>query len=56
MSTDGTVDLLRNRVKNKDDWNMFWISERDSGQSEALNKGFRWAKGEIIGWLNSDDR
>jgi glycosyltransferase involved in cell wall biosynthesis len=56
MSTDGTVDLLRNRVKNKDDWNMFLISERDSGQSEALNKGFRWAKGEIIGWLNSDDR
>jgi glycosyltransferase involved in cell wall biosynthesis len=56
MSTDGTVDLLRNRVKNKDDWNMFWISERDSGQSEALNKGFRLAKGEIIGWLNSDDR
>jgi glycosyltransferase involved in cell wall biosynthesis len=56
MSTDGTVDLLHNRAKNKKDWNMFWISERDSGQSEALNKGFRLAKGEIIGWLNSDDR
>ena len=35
---------------------MLWISEKDSGQSEALNKGFRRAKGEIIGWLNSDDR
>lgn len=56
MSTDGTVDLLQNRVKNKDGWNMFWLSERDSGQSEALNKGFRLAQGEIIGWLNSDDR
>ena len=35
---------------------MIWLTEPDSGQSEALNKGFRQAKGEIIGWLNSDDR
>jgi glycosyltransferase involved in cell wall biosynthesis len=56
MSTDGTIDLLRDQATNKEQRNMFWISERDSGQSEALNKGFRWAKGEIIGWLNSDDR
>ncbi len=35
---------------------MFWFSEIDTGQSEAVNKGFRRAKGEIIGWLNSDDR
>lgn len=35
---------------------MLWISEKDNGQSEALNKGFRQATGEIIGWLNSDDR
>lgn len=32
-----------------------WLSETDSGQSEALNKGFSVAKGEILGWLNSDD-
>jgi glycosyltransferase involved in cell wall biosynthesis len=51
-STDGTVDMLRNLTAG----NMSWISEQDSGQSEALNKGFRRAKGEIIGWLNSDDR
>jgi glycosyltransferase involved in cell wall biosynthesis len=56
MSTDGTVDLLRNQAMNKGKQTMYWISENDSGQSEALNKGFRWAKGEIIGWLNSDDR
>ncbi|HEX3968961.1 MAG TPA: glycosyltransferase family 2 protein [Edaphobacter sp.] len=52
MSTDGTVAILQN-------WNadeMSWVSERDSGQSEALNKGFRRATGDIIGWLNSDDR
>jgi glycosyltransferase involved in cell wall biosynthesis len=55
MSTDGTVDLLRGQPQNTDR-RFFWISERDSGQSEALNKGFRRANGEIIGWLNSDDR
>src|SRR5260370_17376036 len=56
MSTDGTVDLLRKQVTNRKQQNVFWISERDGGQSEALNKGFRQAKGEIIGCLNSDDR
>src|SRR5260370_42511787 len=55
-STDGTVDLLGDLPANKVQQNMFWTSERDTGQSEALNKGFRQAKGEIIGWLNSDDR
>lgn len=56
MSTDGTVDLLRKYVADGKQQNMSWISERDSGQSEALNKGFRQATGEIVGWLNSDDR
>src|SRR5882757_6779484 len=56
MSTDSTIDLLRDRATNQEHRNLVWISERDSGQSEALNKGFRRVKGEIIGWLNSDDR
>lgn len=56
MSTDGTVELLRDLTTNREQQNVFWVSERDSGQSEALNRGFRQAKGEIIGWLNSDDR
>jgi glycosyltransferase involved in cell wall biosynthesis len=56
MSTDGTIDLLRDRTANREQQNMSWISERDNGQSEALNKGFRRARGQIIGWLNSDDR
>jgi len=56
MSTDSTIELLRDQSTNNRQEKMVWISERDSGQSEALNKGFRQAKGEIIGWLNSDDR
>jgi glycosyltransferase involved in cell wall biosynthesis len=56
MSTDGTIEILHDRSLNNDQSNVFWLSESDSGQSEALNKGFRLAKGEIVGWLNSDDR
>ena len=49
-STDSTLDILH-----KYDNDIIWISEPDRGQSDALNKGFRIATGEIIGWLNSDD-
>jgi len=48
-STDGTVEYLKGQK------NILWISEPDSGQSHALNKGFKLAKGDIIGWLNADD-
>ena len=55
-STDGTVDLLK-RYCSMPGWqHLRWISEPDTGQCDALNKGFRMAKGNIIGWLNSDDR
>jgi glycosyltransferase involved in cell wall biosynthesis len=48
-STDGTIEILYRFPY------LNWISEKDSGQSQALNKGFRKAKGEIIAWINSDD-
>jgi glycosyltransferase involved in cell wall biosynthesis/tetratricopeptide (TPR) repeat protein/SAM-dependent methyltransferase len=48
-STDGTVDILTRYRHLK------WVSESDSGQSEALNKGLRMARGEIVAWINSDD-
>jgi glycosyltransferase involved in cell wall biosynthesis len=56
MSTDGTIELLRSLPTDKSQTGITWVSEQDSGQSEALNKGFRWAQGDIIGWLNADDR
>jgi glycosyltransferase involved in cell wall biosynthesis len=56
LSTDGTVNLLEDLSNTSQDSRVHWLSEKDEGQSEALNKGFRQAKGDIIGWLNSDDR
>ncbi|MDX2040427.1 MAG: glycosyltransferase family 2 protein [Acidobacteriota bacterium] len=50
-STDGSVEIL----KQYDDRLAYWVSEKDRGQSHALNKGFERATGEILGWLNSDD-
>jgi glycosyltransferase involved in cell wall biosynthesis len=55
-STDNTVDLLRNWEFGGENCKVKWTSKRDGGQSEALNEGFRRAKGEIVGWLNADDR
>lgn len=48
-STDSTVEVLRRHP------HLRWISEPDRGQADALNKGFKMARGEIIGWLNADD-
>ncbi|HLL25752.1 MAG TPA: glycosyltransferase family 2 protein, partial [Kofleriaceae bacterium] len=49
-STDNTRDVLArygDRIR--------WISEPDGGQSDAINKGVRMARGELVAWINSDD-
>jgi len=48
-SSDHTLEILRKYPHVK------WISESDRGQSHALNKGFKIATGDVIGWLNADD-
>lgn len=50
-SGDQTVDIIRKY----EDHLSYWVSEPDNGQTDALNKGFRMANGEIFGWINSDD-
>lgn len=49
-STDNTLDILR-----KYDKKIQWLSEKDNGQTDAINKGIRMTNGEIVAWLNSDD-
>ncbi len=49
-STDGTVEILK-----KYGSKLRWVSEKDRGQSDAINKGIRMSTGEIVAYLNSDD-
>jgi glycosyltransferase involved in cell wall biosynthesis len=50
-STDNSIDII-NKYQERV---VYWVSEPDDGQADAINKGLRRAKGELICWINSDD-
>lgn len=50
-STDGTVEIIKKYERHL----AYWVSEKDRGQSHAINKGLAASTGEYLTWLNSDD-
>ena len=54
MSNDETVDIIK-EYEPRFGKRMCWVSEKDNGLYDAMNKGFRMATGDVVGIINSDD-
>lgn len=53
-SKDNTIDIIK-EYEPKFGGRMKWVSERDKGMYDAINKGIRMATGDVVGIINSDD-
>ena len=51
----GSTDESAETIKKYERFLKYWVSEPDRGQSHAINKGFKYATGDLFTWLNSDD-
>lgn len=51
----GSKDESVSIIKKYEPWLAYWVSEKDRGQTHAINKGWQRATGDVIAWLNSDD-
>ena len=54
-SKDGTVDIIKEYSTRSTRLTFKWISEKDSGMYDAINKGIKMATGDVVGILNADD-
>jgi len=54
-SKDDSAEIIRKYHESHSERLVWWTSEKDNGQADAINKGLKRAKGEIVAWLNSDD-
>lgn len=50
-STDNTIEIIKKYAPHLS----YWVSEKDKGQADAINKGLKYCTGEIFNWINSDD-
>jgi glycosyltransferase involved in cell wall biosynthesis len=51
----GSMDGSARIIREYDEWLSHWVSQRDGGQANAINRGFGRATGVLVGWINSDD-
>jgi glycosyltransferase involved in cell wall biosynthesis len=51
----GSLDKSVKIIQKYEKYLTYWVSEKDKGQAEAINKGFQKSTGQILAWLNADD-
>ena len=55
ITDGGSTDETKAILEKYDEWIAYWVSEKDDGQTDALNKGLAKCTGDVFNWINSDD-